>query len=669
MDNLILDPQQRALYEVLSGAAARLDAGQPAEALKVLQSRGGFALNNPVGKNILGEVHLQLGDALEALRSFDAAIKLAPNFAEAHANRGAALMDLKRFDEALDAERRALKLRPKFATAQFNRGIALAALKRGEEAIQAFSAAIKERPEYPEALLNRGIALVEAERPVEALTDFNRAQALQPDLLGALLGIASAHRALGQKDKALGAVERALAQSPGDAKALVIKVGLLSSMELYADALPIIDDVVARVPDDYEVYVQRFSILRGLRRFHDALADADAVVRLKPDNSEGHSMRAVALSDLDRMEEALEAMLLAEKLGARSDAYFHVRAVLMTDLGDLNEARASYRKALAMVPDKAVYHHHNGMLLLSMGAFDKGWEEHEWRLRDSQYGYDRRSAAPHWKNEDLTGKRVLVVHEQGSGDNLQFCRFVPELAARGADTSLLVLRPLAGLMRRSFPAVDVTDTLGVRKQFDYQVPIMSLPYLLKKQISDLPGPFPYLFADEARIAKWRERIGSEGFKIGIVWQGNPGYFRDNYRSVPLRTFAALAAIPGVRLISLQAVNGLDQLASLPAGMTVERYGDEIERNPDGFEEIAALSANLDLVLTSDTGAAHLVGSLGRPIWVALRHRPDWRWMYDRADTPWYPNMRLFRQAEHGDWPTLFEEIAAALRERIAASGR
>ena len=159
---LPLNPQQRALQEVLSGAAARLDAGEPDEALKVLNSRGGFALENPVGKNILGEIRLQQGNAAEALRAFDAAVKLAPSFAEAHANRGAALLDLGRLMEALEAERRALRYRPKYPVANFNRGIVLAALKRTDEAIAAFSDALKERPDYAEAQLNRGMALLEA---------------------------------------------------------------------------------------------------------------------------------------------------------------------------------------------------------------------------------------------------------------------------------------------------------------------------------------------------------------------------------------------------------------------------------------------------------------------------------------------------------------------------
>ncbi len=666
--DVISGNQQQALSEILNGAAARLDAGQPDEAMKLLRSRGGFAMESPGGKNLLGEIYLQQAKAGEALRAFDGAIKLAPQYAEAHVNRAAALMDLGRMMEALEAVRKALRLKPGLASAHYNRGIVLCALKQPEEAIKAFSEAIKAKGEFADGYLNRGMAALEVNRPLEAMADFRKAQALQPDMVAAQLGIVSVHRALGNTQEMLTAAEKALSMAPGDPRALSLKVAALGGLERNAEALPVAEELVAKTPDSAKSYVTRCGVLRGLRRFDEALADAETAIRLAPKDPEGFTVKALALSDLNRLEEAAQSLAMAEKLGAASDAFFHVRAILMSELGDLEEARASYRKAIAMVPDKAAYHHHYGMFLLSTGAFDKGWQEHEWRMRDAEYsGVERISQAPRWEGQDLTGKRILVLREQGAGDTVQFARFIPRLIERGAAATVLVMKPLAALLGRSFPNADVTDNLGVRLPFDFQVPVMSLPLALDVGLKDLPGPSPYLFADPARAQKWRGRLGSDGFRIGIVWQGNPKYFRDPYRSVPLRHFAAIAAIPGVRLISLQAVYGLDQLKALPDGMRVEAFGDEVANNPDGFEEIAAMMATLDLVVTSDTVTAHLAGALGAPTFVALRHRPDWRWMQDRPDSPWYPTMRLFRQGEHGSWPTVFDEIASAVCERIGAA--
>ena len=195
---------------------------------------------------------------------------------------------------------------------------------------------------------------------------------------------------------------------------------------------------------------------------------------------------------------------------------------------------------------------------------------------------------------------------------------------------------------------------------------MSLPHIFRTHSeAEIPADVPYLAADPERVAKWAARLGSDGFKVGIGWQGNADYPGDHFRSIPLKQFAPLAQVPGVRLISVQALWGLEQLEDLPAGMTVETLGEELTNNPDGFREMAAVIANLDLMILSDSAPAHLAGALGRPVWVALAKRPDWRWQAGRSDSPWYPTMRLFRQAEAGDWAGVFAAIAAALAERAA----
>ncbi len=214
--------------------------------------------------------------------------------------------------------------------------------------------------------------------------------------------------------------------------------------------------------------------------------------------------------------------------------------------------------------------------------------------------------------------------------------------------------------------VEWFDRVGAVGGFDYQIPLLSLPLVLGTRIDSIPAAVPYLNPNRDAVAAWRERIGGAGTRVGVVWQGNPRYGQDHRRSVPLRHFAPLAALPGVRLFSLQAVHGLDQLGSLPAGMVVEQLGEGITANPDGVSEIAAAMAALDLVVSSDTAMAHLAGALGRPVWVALNDEPDWRWLFERPDSPWYPTMRLFRQKAPGDWDGVFARIAAALKERAAS---
>jgi hypothetical protein len=204
--------------------------------------------------------------------------------------------------------------------------------------------------------------------------------------------------------------------------------------------------------------------------------------------------------------------------------------------------------------------------------------------------------------------------------------------------------------------------------FEFHLPLMSVPFVRGTTIASIPADVPYLAADPARVERWSKKLPRDTFKVGIVWQGNPNPNIDNGRSIPLRTFAPLSAIPGVRLISLQKNKGVEQLAGLPAGMNVETLGDDFDAGPDAFLDSAAVMMNLDLIVTSDTAMAHLAGALGRPVWIALKHVSDWRYMMERADTPWYPTARLFRQNRRDDWDDVFARIASEL-SRVASMGK
>ena len=193
---------------------------------------------------------------------------------------------------------------------------------------------------------------------------------------------------------------------------------------------------------------------------------------------------------------------------------------------------------------------------------------------------------------------------------------------------------------------------------------MSLPHRLGTDLASIPNSVPYLRAEDALIARWRERIGEHGFKIGIAWQGNPQAAIDQGRSIPLTEYFALARLPGARLISLQKQDGLDQLTHLSADTKIETLGDDFDSGPDAFIDTAAVMENLDLIITSDTSIAHLAGALGRSTWVALKYVPDWRWLLDREDSPWYPTMRLFRQSERDNWQPVFANMERELRSLL-----
>jgi tetratricopeptide (TPR) repeat protein len=657
---------QAAMQRALTTAVAHIGAGRLDEAVAALEANGGVALKNPVGRNILGDIRLKQGRPRDAVKDFDAALKMAPAFPEAHANRGVALQEMGRLNEALAAEERALSYRPEYATAHFNRGNILDALGRHDDAVAAFGRALRIQPAFAEALLNRGHALIAKGELLPALKDFRRVLELRPDSAAAHLGVAAIQSDLRQFDIALAAVDVALGLDPDNLTARRMRAKVLLAADRHEEALATADALLTLYPHEARAHMHRAQALEKLRRFDEALAAADEAVRLDPKDHEAHTARALVLSQLGRFEDQWQALDTAARLGASSYFFLHGRAIALTDIGDFENAIAAYDRAIKKDPLNPIGHYHRSFVNLTLGNYAEGWPGHEWRLKTTEFSHpELLRLAPQWSGEDLTGKKILLYYEQGHGDTIQIVRFAPLIVQRGAKVTLLVYEALRRLIADSLPDVDVTGSLGMRSGFDFQAPLMSLPSVLHTTEATIPRDVPYIATDPQRVEKWRRRLGAEGFRVGITWQGNTKYPRDRHRSIPLRQFAPLAAVPGVRLISLQSFRGLDQLAALPEGMKVETLGEEIVDNPDGFRDVAAVMANLDLMIMSDSAPPHLAGALGRPVWVALGLRPDWRWQRDRTDSPWYPTMRLFRQKKPGDWEGVFAEIAAALRTEVA----
>ncbi len=251
------------------------------------------------------------------------------------------------------------------------------------------------------------------------------------------------------------------------------------------------------------------------------------------------------------------------------------------------------------------------------------------------------------------GRTISVRSEQGLGDTLQFIRYVPLLEQLGARTIVEVQPPLVSLLRSS-GMENIIAHGAARPDFDAYVFMLSLPRLLRTRLDNIPADVPYLVADSALIASWRQSLAAlRGFRVGIQWQGNPDYLFDALRSVPLLEFAPLAAVRDVCLINLQRKEGLDQLPAARERFAIHDLGDDVDASRGTFVDTAAVMKNLDLVVTSDTATAHLAGALGVPVWVALPSVAEWRWMSQRDDSPWYPGMRLFRQSEPNVWALCF----------------
>ncbi|HVS40370.1 MAG TPA: hypothetical protein VMS17_32735, partial [Gemmataceae bacterium] len=274
-----------------------------------------------------------------------------------------------------------------------------------------------------------------------------------------------------------------------------------------------------------------------------------------------------------------------------------------------------------------------------------------------------------WDGGPLQGRTILLHAEQGLGDTLQFIRYAPLVKAKGGHVVVQCQGSLIPLLSRC-AGVDSLVPWGAKPPpFDVYAALLSLPALLGTTLSNIPNEVPYLHADPALVEHWRRQLAIvPGFKVGVAWQGSIRHAWDRHRSVPLSSFAPLAAVPGVRLISLQKGPGSEQ-AQGPLPFPIADFGDLVDRTGGAFMDTAAILPHLDLVISVDTAVAHLAGALGAPVWLALHHTPDWRWLLNRSDSPWYPSARLFRQPAPGEWAPVFREIAKALNERALASGR
>lgn len=568
----------------------------------------------------------ELGPAEAAFRD---ALRLAPGRPSVLTNLSIVLTRQGRLDEALVEAEAARRQEPDNPLHGLQAGAVLLALGRNGEALAVLDAARAAGETIAELHYHRATALRRLGRTDEALAGFERAIALRADYGEAHAGRAAALLDLDRAEEALAGYERAIAAGSGRAETYAGMGRALRRLGRATAALERYDRAIALDPAQPETYTSRGNALEDLQRYDEALADHDRAIALNPAFAEAHSNRGNVLMELGR----------------------------------LDEAAASFATAKAMRPDfdSALWNEAN---LLLQGKLEQGFRQYEFR-RSRVAGARRRGRhRPQPTPDDtLAGKRLLIWSELFLGDAIQFCRYARVAAARGAEVTVAAPRKLHRLLATLGPDIAIADEDVSDAGFDYQLPLMSCPLALQRPGEGFPAEVPYLHAEPERVARWRQRIGTQGLKIGICWQGSKLAERDG-RSFPLREFHALSGLSGVRLISLQKFDGVEQLRDMPPGMRVEELGDAFDAGSDAFLDSAAVIDCLDLVITCDTSIAHLAGALGRPTWVLLKRVPEWRWSLDRQDSPWYPQMRLFRQQTVGAWGDVFARVAMALEEEF-----
>jgi Flp pilus assembly protein TadD len=466
----------------------------------------------------------------------------------------------------------------------------------------------------------------------------------------------------GQPEAALACIDRAIAIRPSAALYHVNRAGLLLGLRRLDAALAAGQEALRFKRNLPEAHQVMGHVLSDLGRPEEAIAAYQEALRLKPLLRDGHNDLALALREANRLDEAAAALEPALKRAPDDAQLAGNLAGLLKDLGRLDAAESLYRDILQRHPDDAAAHFNLGVALLTGGRFAEGWREWEWRFR-AEPATQRLFEQPRWQGEALEGRILLVHAEQGIGDMLQFCRFVP-LVARGGRVVIEVHRPLVRLLGQ-LPGVAQVVALGdPLPPFDLQCPALSLPYVLgMAHERDIPPVMPYLHPDASQVARWVRRVGGlGGRRVGLVWAGNPERMRmDRRRSIAPDHLAALRDVPGIALVSLQKGPASAALAGSDLGAVVHDWTDELE----DFADTAALVAALDLVIGVDTAVVHLAGAMGKPAWLLNRFDTCWRWQRDRDDSPWYPTLRQFRQPAPGDWDSVLTRVRDALIDAAA----
>lgn len=512
----------------------------------------------------------------------------------------------------------------------------------------------------------------------------------QPDTLQ-LLGIVTHN--LGRGRTGVELVRRAIDLNPN--AQFYSNLGVMLAGQNEAEpALEAFRRAIELEPNQAEAHHNIGNLLRSSGRLEEAIAEYRRAVEIRPDYPEARNNLGASLEESGDPEGALVQLrraveLRAEypeglnnlgnvylRLGRTEEAFDAYRRSLTarpnnaetrTNLGNayrarnqLNEAMSEYVAALQLRPKFAEAAWGAAFVRLLAGEFEQGFRglEARWGLKDwPQHWY---FAEPTWDGSDLAGKSILLHSEQGLGDTIQFVRYAQLLAARGAAVMLLCQPELKRLMEGQPGIQFVTADGNIRPAANFRCPLLSLPALLGTTLQTVPARVPYLAPDVGLVQQWRQRLEREpaGLKVGIAWAGNPAHRNDRNRSIPLAALAPLAQIPGVRFYSLQKTRPVRDV-----GATLDNLTDWTADIND-MADTAALVANLDVIVSADTAVAHLAGALARPTYVLLPFAPDWRWMLNRGDSPWYPTMRLFRQARPGDWQTPVGELA----QHLARSG-
>ncbi|MDB5654941.1 MAG: hypothetical protein JWQ94_2554 [Tardiphaga sp.] len=596
----------------------------------------------------------QRGRLPEAEAVYRNVLKLQPEQPDALHLLGVVANHDKRHAEAAELIGRAIAREQRNPLYFSNLGLALQALGRSDAALASFDQALALQPDFSEVHRHRGNALCELGRSGEAFASFDAALALRPDFVEVLRPYAAALYRQQSLDRALACYDRLIVAVPDDADALNERGNVLFDLKRFDEALASYEQAIVLVPNYVNAMSNRGLALLQLRRFDEAIATLERALAIAPDRAEIHNNHGNALQGLQRFDDALTAYDRAVQLKPDYAEAYNNRGNTLVYLRRFDDAVVSFQQAVAIDPDYGDAHWNEAILRLLTGDFENGWAKAEWRWKCRALGLvSRPFSQPLWLGEaSIAGKTILLHSDEGLGDAIHFCRYVPLVAALGARVILQVQSSLVSLLSGLEGVTLCISLADAAPAFDVHCSLSSLPLAFKTRMPTIPSQTPYLRSGSASPF---DAEAGRGLRIGIVWSGNPDHGNDLNRSIPLPLMSSLFDLPAT-FIPLQT-----EMRPGDAEL-LARHGNVLGLSGTfrSFSDTAAVVSQLDLVVTVDTSVAHLAGALGRPVWILLPYSPDWRWLLGRDDSPWYPTARLFRQTARRDW----QQVIARVRKEL-----
>ena len=652
-----MNPQ---IQQLIGQAIERFQGGSPKQAAEILMRVLSMQSNNLPALEILGLIKASLGEHVEAAKLLKKAIKLNPQNPATQYNLAKALSESKDYVGSLIHHEKALQLAPNNPDGWLNYGQTLAYLNRYELALTAFNNALSINSNYAEAWRNKALTFSALKRHEEALDCYQTAIKLDPQNAKIWLDLSSSFGALNRYEDALHSCDQALALNKNYPEVWLNKGSAYNELKQYDQALNCYNQALEIKSDYLDALFSKGVVLEKLNQKQEAIFFYNKAIELDPSYAKAWLNKGNVLNYLTQYQEALNCFNRAIELQSDyADAWAN-KSIALYELKRFKDAINCCDKAIAIDPEQLDCYWNKAFAHLMLGNFSEGWTNYEyrWSRKDAEQNPYPHLSRPN-SLEELVGRRIIVWPEQGFGDIFQFARYIPILIDLGVHVTFEVQQPLFSLFQNQYPC-DLVIKGSFNEEVDYQIPLASLPLLLKTTSDSIPADIPYIRMAPEKVDEWKNKLplSKDRLNIGIACSGNINFDlkHGNKRPIPLENFAELAKQHNVFLIQKE-IRETDQIALQNFGM-IHPLGDLI----NSFEDTAAIIENMDLIISIDTSLVHLAGALGKKMLVLLSWSPDWRWLNEGSNSLWYPSALLIRQQSIGDWQSVMEQVKILLRE-------